>query len=141
MVHRRLCCRRAPGDVAVVSATRVVYIAMLYRAETPWKREKNIHAARDFALWLWKRGYAVICPHANSAHFDGELPDEIWLERYLEILARCDAIALGPGWRHSEGAKAELRYAIKLGKTVMWGLSIMPGGRVDAQITEILQEA
>jgi len=124
-----------------MSEIEVVYVAMPYRGLTAWQREKNIHAAKEFSLWLWQRGYAVICPHTNTAQFDGELPDEIWLERYLEILARCDAIVLGPGWRHSEGAKAELRYAIKLKKTVMWGLDVYPGGHVDEMIADILREA
>jgi hypothetical protein len=94
---------------------KIAYIAGPYRAETDWQRQRNILAAREVALVYWKLGYGVICPHANTANFDGELADEAWLGGYSEILSRCDLIVLIPGWRDSAGARAEATRAFELG--------------------------
>lgn len=94
---------------------RIVYLAMPYRGKTTWEIERNVHRAREISLALWKAGNAVVCPHANTAHFDGELPDSVWLEGDLAILSRCDILILGPGWESSEGVAAEKEYAELLG--------------------------
>lgn len=98
----------------------VVYIAGPYRGKTAWERERNIKNAQELALEFWKRGFVAICPHANTARFDGECPDETWLAGDIEILSRCDSIALVRGWSSSSGAIEELRYAVNAGMNV-WG--------------------
>ena len=59
--------------------------------------------------------YLVICPHLNTAYFDGICSDETWLNGYLEILKRCDSIYMMKNWCESSGAKAELELAKNLG--------------------------
>jgi Domain of unknown function (DUF4406) len=90
----------------------LIYIAGPYRGDV----EKNVEAARKVAVELWKKGHAVICPHANSYKMDEHgVHDDAFLSGDLIILARCDAIVLLSNWEDSAGARAELDYANKLG--------------------------
>ena len=74
--------------------SKVVYIAGPYRADTIRETVENIRMAEKTAIEYWKLGYTVICPHMNTALFDGILPDEVWLEGALELLKRADILAL-----------------------------------------------
>ena len=94
---------------------KLVFISGKYRSDV----DTNIENAKRASIELWKQGYAVICPHLNTAHFDGLCPDEVWLEGDLEILKRCDVIYMLKGWEKSTGAVAEYRLAYKLGKEIM----------------------
>jgi hypothetical protein len=67
----------------------------------------NIIEARKVARELWKMGYAAICPHSNSALFDGIVRDDVFLWGDLEILKRCDIIVMVPNWLSSSGAVDE----------------------------------
>jgi len=99
----------------------VAFVSGKYRSiEGVWGAHKNIEAARVVARKLWDMGYAVICPHSNTAHFDG--PDyedaAMWLEGDLEILRRCDVVVMLPGWKESRGAVAEHAEARRTGKLI-----------------------
>jgi len=67
--------------------------------------------ARTIAIELWRLGYAVVCPHTNTALMDGILPGSVWLEGDLEILSRCDLIVMSPRYQESMGARKELVFA------------------------------
>ena len=79
---------------------------------------------------LWRRGYAVICPHLNTYKFEkryGLDPHnkEEWIalfDRFLtgdfEIISRCDALVMLPDWEDSRGATAEFVFARYLGKPI-----------------------
>lgn len=97
------------------SAVKLVYVAMPYRGPTPWKVEENVHAAKKVGAELAHLGVFPVIPQANTAHFDGIQSDRFWLDGTMELLRRCDAIFLGPGWRESEGAMAESAEADSLG--------------------------
>lgn len=90
---------------------KVIFVAGKYRAATEWELEKNIRCAEEAAIRLWCQGWAVICPHKNSAHFGGLCRDKVWLEGYLTILKGCDAIYMLRNWEQSAGAIEELRIA------------------------------
>ena len=92
---------------------KVIYVAGKYRSKTEWGLEENIRRAEAAAVKLWQQGYAVLCPHKNTAHFGGACPDETWLEGDIEILKRCDAIYMLKGWEDSLGACEELRIALE----------------------------
>lgn len=102
-------------DRGIMHRLPVVYIAGPYRAPTPWQIQENIRRAQSVALTVWKLGAVAICPHANTALFDGEADDSMWLEGDLELLRRSDAVCLVPGWDNSQGASAEYRLALELG--------------------------
>jgi len=95
---------------------KVVYVIGPYRAKTVNEILHNIYEARRVAEELWRKGYAVICPHLNSAFMDGHVPDEVFLKADQEILGRCDGFALVRGWERSEGSLDEVRLALMMGK-------------------------
>lgn len=89
----------------------VVYVAGPFRGANSWEIARNIRRAEELALEAWRAGFAVICPHANTAHYQGALPDKVWLDGDLEILSRCDAVLLTQDWPSSKGAAAEKEFA------------------------------
>lgn len=80
----------------------------------------NILRARAVAVELWKMGFAVICPHANTILMDGACPDEVWLKGDLVMVERCDLIVMIPGWQRSQGAFAEMDHAVAHGVPVYY---------------------
>ncbi len=91
---------------------KVLYVAGPYRSkEGVHGIVKNIEAAGELAIELWKLGFPTICPHKNTALFDGAAPDSVWLDGDLELLSRCDGLVTMPNYLESEGAKAEVRFA------------------------------
>ena len=94
---------------------KLIYIAGPYTADTTWGIVQNIRKAEQAALEYWRKGYAVICPHKNTALFDGAAPDGTWLEGDLEMLRRCDALVRLPDWHNSPGARREVKEARELG--------------------------
>jgi len=99
---------------------KVAFISGPYRSETISGIVQNIRNAESVAIKYWRLGYAVICPHKNTALFDGLMPDETWLNGDLEILKRCDAIVMMKEWEKSSGAKAELEFAEKHGLEIIY---------------------
>jgi hypothetical protein len=89
--------------------SRILYVAGPYRAPTPEGVQANIDKARAAAQSLWSKGWAVICPHMNSAHFEGE--PSIYMAGDLAIIERLDpekdAIYMLEGWEDSVGSCAE----------------------------------
>jgi len=90
---------------------RLAYVAGRYRSPTLRGIVENIQAAERVALNLWRIGFATLCPHKNTAYFDGAMPDETWLSGDLVMLARCDLLVTVPGWEESVGARAEVDFA------------------------------
>lgn len=108
-----------------VSPLPVVYVAGPYRAATPRRILANIWTAQEAALVVWQAGGVAICPHANTALFDGEADDSVWLQGDLELLRRSDAVLMCGAWQESAGATAEHRLATELGLPVFY--EAMPG--------------
>ena len=99
---------------------KLCYIAGPYRAKTIYGIQQNIRAAEAVALKYWRKGFAVICPHKNTALFDGAMPDETWLAGAIEIMKRCDVIVVMQGYENSVGTKFEILEAAKLGMKVIF---------------------
>lgn len=95
---------------------KLIFISGPYRGNI----EHNIIVARRASIKLWKRGFAVICPHMNSANMDGECQDNVFLEGDLEIMRRCDAVYFLKDWESSEGSRAEYREAVRLKMELMF---------------------
>jgi hypothetical protein len=90
---------------------KLAYVAGPYRASTESGVVQNIRNAEAVAVELWKMGYAVICPHKNTALFGGLAPDEVWLKGDLVMMRRCDLVVLAPGWQKSSGTRDEINDA------------------------------
>jgi nucleoside 2-deoxyribosyltransferase len=90
---------------------QIAYIAGPYRAKTKLGVIKNILIARKIAKKYWRKGYAVFCPHLNSALMDGCAPDEAFLRGDLEFLQHADILVVIPGWERSKGTLAEIEFA------------------------------
>lgn len=92
-------------------AMKLVYIAGPFRAATAWGVAENVRAAERVGLEVARVGYMPVIPHANTAHFHGEGDDDFWIEGTPELLRRCDAVVLVPGWERSSGTRAEITEA------------------------------
>jgi hypothetical protein len=88
----------------------IVYLAGKYSGEV----DANIASARKIAIELWEKGYTVVCPHLNTAHFevDCSCRYDDYMNGDYEIIGRCDAVVMLPNWHDSPGAKLEFEYAI-----------------------------
>jgi hypothetical protein len=95
---------------------KVAYVAGPYRdSRGQWFVHQNIESARRVSAELWARGYAVICPHSNTAHFDGVCDDQSFLDGLIDIMLRCDLVVLAPNWQNSSGTHAEIDAAKQSG--------------------------
>jgi hypothetical protein len=94
----------------------VAYVVGPYRdPRGAWYVQKNIEKAANLAAKLWTLGYAVICPHTNSAHFDGVVHDEEFLSGLLDIMERCDLVVALNDLSGSHGSHQEILLARELG--------------------------
>lgn len=90
---------------------KVVYIISPYRHNGGiYYIMRNIQKAERIAVILWEMGYAVICPHKNSALLDGIVKDDAFLKGDIEILRRCDVAVVSDDWAESVGCKAEVKF-------------------------------
>lgn len=94
---------------------KLAYVAGPYRAASESAVVRNIRNAEHIAVKLWQDGYAVICPHKNTALFGGLAPDDVWLKGDIEMMRRCDLVVLVPGWEASSGTNAEVQEAKSAG--------------------------
>lgn len=110
----------------------LLYIAGPYRAETREGVDLNIQAARAVGLLAARKGWCPVIPHSMTANLDAIAPsigDEFWLTATLEVMRRCDAVLLLPGWSQSSGTRAEYEEAVRLAIEVYLDVDNMPGGQ------------
>lgn len=97
----------------------LIYLAGPIRPKDGKTMEENVAYAKSVALELWKMGYAVICPHANTdlpiSLADKECEENIWLNGDKEMLLKCDALVLLPNYRGSKGTEGECEFALANG--------------------------
>jgi nucleoside 2-deoxyribosyltransferase len=98
---------------------KLIYIAGPYTAPTPEGVAANIERARKAACRCIERGWAVICPHTNSAGMD-KYGHEYWYAADLEMLGRCDAMYVLLNYERSRGTLAEIRFARENGIMIFY---------------------
>lgn len=99
---------------------KVAFISGPYRADTIRGTVENIRRAEAVAIKYWKLGYAVICPHKNTALFDGTADDAVWLRGDLELLCRSDICVMLSEWEASEGSRREHLVAQQQGIEIVY---------------------
>lgn len=99
---------------------KMLYVAGPYRAGSPHGIVENIRRAEVVALKYWNKGYAVICPHKNTALLDGAAADTVWLEGDLEMIRRSDTVVMMNGWEKSQGASSEHALAKELDLEIIY---------------------
>jgi len=90
---------------------------------------RNIENARSAAIEGWKRGYYVFCPHLNSGHMGGVVDDSEFLKAGLDMVTKCQAMFMLPGWRLSEGSTKERELAKMLDLPIYYSLDELPNLR------------
>lgn len=90
---------------------KLIYLAGPFRGPDSWAIACNVHKAAELSLRVWKLGVACICPHLNSAQFQGVCADRLWLDGDIEMLRRCDGLITTPNWKTSAGAREEVAFA------------------------------
>ncbi len=99
---------------------KIIYLIGPYRGESTEERDANILKARKAAIALWRKGYAVICPHLNTQRFDDllDIPEERFLLGDIQFLLALwpnVSCALLPGWEASSGSGLEQHVAVLIG--------------------------
>jgi len=107
---------------------KLVYIAGRYRGRTPETVQANIEAARFIGLLAAEKGWFPVIPHLNTQGFEDILShdDDFYLEGTLELMRRCDAVVMVPGWQKSAGAVSELDDAVSLSMEYFLSVEDMP---------------
>mgnify|MGYP001163267039 FL=1 len=99
---------------------KVVYIAGPFRASDAWGVHSNVHRAECAAREVARLGAMPLPPHSIGAHMDGTESAQFWLAGTLELMRRCDAVLVLPGYSFSEGTQGEIAEAERLGLPVMF---------------------
>tara|TARA_R100000687_G_scaffold83707_1_gene89680 strand:+ start:34829 stop:35185 length:357 start_codon:yes stop_codon:yes gene_type:complete len=101
--------------------TKLIYVAGPYRGVTQEAIKLNIAVAKQVGKLVAQKGWMPVIPHLNTCEFEliaPELKDEFWLEGTMELMRRCWAVVLCPGWQNSSGTLAEIKEAKRLNLTV-----------------------
>lgn len=95
----------------------LIYTAGPYSTDTDDGITANIEAARKVAIEVWEAGHTALTPHLNTFHFerDCKATYEQYMSGDLDMVSRCDAVLMLPGWEGSKGACMEYEYANSLG--------------------------
>jgi hypothetical protein len=102
-----------------------VYIIGPYRAKTESEVRCNIENARKLAEEVWICGHVALCPHLNTQHMGGLVPDADFLSGDLLLLESCDAALVVDGYHASQGSLAEINHAKGRGMPIYWSLGTL----------------
>lgn len=114
----------------------VVYVAGPYRAHTRERVELNIAAAKHVGALAIAKGWMPLIPHANTAGFEHltQADDDFFLRGTLELMRRCDAVVLCPGWVASIGTRKEIEIAKSIGTPVYTSEAVLPYAKEFARV-------
>ena len=107
---------------------KLIYVAGKYSGSNYSEIENNIRRAEKASMKLWARGWAVITPHLNTAHFEqyekvgsvNYITYNMMINGTMEMLKRCDAIFMLNDWAQSEGSIGEHQFAINNGYDIYY---------------------
>ena len=101
---------------------KVAYISGKYSDGSREGIEENIQKARKVAIQLWEAGFAVICPHLNTAHFDDDCKctHADYIKGDLALLRLSDIVVMLDNYHDSVGAKTERKEAMRFHKPLFY---------------------
>lgn len=86
---------------------KLIYVAGPYTHPDP---VHNTHEAIKIGDMVWECGACPVIPHLSLTwHLVSPAPVEVWYERDLHLLARCEGLVRFPGASH--GADKEVAFA------------------------------
>jgi len=97
----------------------VVYVAGKFRGPKLADVDRNISFASMFVAPIAEAGAMPVTVHlcegvrAHDIHQENN--GQWWVDATLEVLRRCDALVVIPGWQDSSGTLGEIREAFRLG--------------------------
>lgn len=101
---------------------KLVYIAGRFRGPSNATIQQNIDVASWARAPIAAEGHFPICVHVAEGLAMHDLHQENngqwWIDATLEVLRRCDAVVVVPGWQESVGTQGEINEALRLGLPV-----------------------
>lgn len=89
----------------------VAYVAGPYNGDV----DDNIQRAEKVSIELIKKGYSVITPQKNTAHYEKyegkDLNLNTWMEMDFNLIERCDVVFIMENWEGSKGVAQEIHFA------------------------------
>lgn len=108
---------------------KVIYVAGPYRHATRAGIQLNIQSSMKVGCLVAQKGYSPLIPHMNTAHMDEVIrpgDEQFWLDATMELMRRCDAVVLCPGWQMSSGTIGEIIEAVRLEIPVYESVEVLP---------------
>jgi hypothetical protein len=104
---------------------KLIFVAGPFRGPNAWAVAQNVRKAEAVAFAVAELGAMPMCPHTNTAHFDGTMTDQFWIDGTREMMRRCDAVVLVEGWENSSGTLGEKAEAERRGLPVFEHLAAL----------------
>jgi hypothetical protein len=102
--------------------TKVIYVSGEFGHGDGIEREQKIEKIKEASDVIWERGFVPLFPYfAVSGKSSNFSFDEV-LDSCLDLVGRCDAMYMLPGWSNSERAQRERERAIQRKKWVFYDL-------------------
>jgi len=97
-----------------------IYLAIAYAG----RESESVKEANRYAADLMKKGNVVFSPisqnHTIADQEDMPTGWKFWEAVDLPFIEWCDVLCVVPGWEKSIGVNAEIKYAKKLGKEIVF---------------------
>ena len=98
---------------------RLIYVAGKYTGKDWDQVQSHIDKAENASVQLFAKGWNVVTPHKNNAHYEvyedrfKTLDYRFWIKATLDLLSRCDAIFVLDNWYSSQGTIGEIKFALE----------------------------
>jgi hypothetical protein len=100
----------------------LIFCACKYTEPHTYQIQRNIHAATYYVQEVALLGGVPLCPAMIGANLEGVQSYLWWGDAYINLLRRCDAVFMVPGYERSNGATKELTEALAIGLPVFFEL-------------------